>query len=98
MSLTSAGADDEAGLGEAVPPHAATATIAPRADRRLRLETFIRRSPPSDGHVGDRVRPPLDEAVLECRDQAFGNQRYHGEQRHAGEDAIGVEAVLGVVD
>jgi len=59
MILTSAGAADEAGLGELVPPHAATATTTPTAPKSLRLETFMNILL-SDGHVGDRVGPPLD--------------------------------------
>src|SRR5437764_5028393 len=52
----------------------------------------------SQGNFVPVVRPPLDETVLERRDEELGRERDHGEDEHRGEDCVRVEGPLGEGD
>src|SRR5437588_4193653 len=78
-----------------VPPQALSATRAPAAAQSALTCARMGISSSSESHVGDRVRPPANEAVLERGDQGLGDQGDDGQDHHRGEHAVRVERVHG---
>src|SRR5438094_8016525 len=86
-----------------VPPQAAsamaTATAPPAATNARRLDPCIDRFSSLNWYfAADAMRSPLDEPLFERADEALGDEGEHRQQEHAGEHAIDVEGVAGVVD
>src|SRR5436853_1307298 len=82
-----------------VPPQALRATMVPTAANALRLSPCIARfSSLNRNFAAELPGSPLDEPVLDRRENAFRHQGHDGEQEHAGKDPVDVEGVLSVVD
>jgi hypothetical protein len=54
-----------------------------------------RQAPPLHGCVIENVGAPTDQAIFQGCDQGFGDQGHGCENRHGGQNAIGIESSLG---
>src|SRR6267143_2853745 len=87
----------------AVPPQAASAiaraVAPPTAKNARRLDPFINRFSSLNWYfAADSTGSPFDEPVFERSDQALRDQRQDRQDEHAGEHAVDVEGVPGVID
>src|SRR5438876_11437662 len=107
MSLRSTGVIAAGELPEPalfeVPPQAAraiaTATVPPTAKNARRLDPCINGFSSLNWYfAADSTGSPFDEPVFEGSDQALRDQGKDGQHEHAGENAVDVEGVPGVVD